>query len=935
MTTFNANNATEDEENKHRGREHVPVSSLVLTPNGNLVLNTSGIDVMTNSYPPDLRQQKQRASSAALSCSTDGEAGEDDEDSESSSEEEDQDDEEEQEMTDFDDDDEEDDDDRDEDEIEVNEPKASNLSESKVPLSAFETVSLRTLLEEQQQASKPADIVSNSQYQQPNDLPKSKVRPTRPYSRAGGAVFIPTGKPLVIKSPVVPSIFDDGDEVLYFPQEHEQVGKLPPGLSATLKWKICKFTPTVVRNCLRRTHFKLVKGGKKWVGYWGKHFHAERFKSVQPWQKVNHFPMSFEIGRKDRLYVNVKRLQECVGGQEMNYMPDTYFLPNHRRRLKRVFDSHPLWIIKPPASARGQGIKVVNKWSKLPRKKEVIVSKYVHKPYLIDGKKFDLRLYVVVTSFEPLRLYLYKEGIVRFAADRYSSSTNSKNVKNRYCHLTNYSVSRKKNKPKVETPYQSKLDPRFSTESSKWSLDLLWEYLNLQGVDVYPLMQRIKKLVTSSVISVHSANANGMRLYVPNSGSCYELFGFDVLLDKDLKPWLMEVNISPSLKASSDSDYALKSRLVSDIFNMIGVRIKDLEMSAKMKKKQHWKKPALSSSERQKHKDFNFRTEKAHNILESLNDDDIRQLKIAEDEFHRRGNFERLAPAIDADNYLSFFPTVPYYDELLYQWCKLNSTNPEKAYNILLKRNTSKKSSVVIPNSTRSSLLALSNRSSQSEKTNKSSSLRSSLHSANVRSPSILSNSTGTSLSNRSSLTSAAVSTSSRDRQFTYPKIVPGNKPSTPAQGAEISSWGFTSTDISSYDAASITSSSSSVMNASNIPKIARGLENNPRMKALNQMAQELKVRSTGPSSWERETQVKNSRSSAGSKLPYVVYQGIEQENTISDWEKRNSLGSSRDSMIVGRKLVPENLQTPTHFASRRVSAIVGKRYQPNSERLF
>jgi len=69
-----------------------------------------------------------------------------------------------------------------------------------------------------------------------------------------------------------------------------------------------------------------------------------------------------------------------------------------------------------PASARGTGIKVVHRWAQIPKKRPLVVQKYISQPYLINGSKFDLRLYVLVTSINPLRIYIYDDGLVRFAS---------------------------------------------------------------------------------------------------------------------------------------------------------------------------------------------------------------------------------------------------------------------------------------------------------------------------------------------------------------------------------------------------------------------------------------------------------------------------------------------------------------------------------------
>jgi hypothetical protein len=69
-----------------------------------------------------------------------------------------------------------------------------------------------------------------------------------------------------------------------------------------------------------------------------------------------------------------------------------------------------------------------------------VISRYISNPLLINSHKFDLRLYICVTSYEPLRVYIYKEGLARFASESYSTKAAKSN---QYMHLTNYSINKK------------------------------------------------------------------------------------------------------------------------------------------------------------------------------------------------------------------------------------------------------------------------------------------------------------------------------------------------------------------------------------------------------------------------------------------------------------------------------------------------------------
>ncbi len=147
----------------------------------------------------------------------------------------------------------------------------------------------------------------------------------------------------------------------------------------------------------------------------GNNLKTYAFRSLQPNQKVNHFPRSCEITRKDRLYKNVQKMGKEKGQKAFNFLPLTFIMPFEIDEFYNTFyKERGLWIVKPASLSRGRGIYLINHPDQIPLEDNLIVSKYISNPLLIEGFKFDLRLYVAVTSFDPLVFYLYEEGLTRF-----------------------------------------------------------------------------------------------------------------------------------------------------------------------------------------------------------------------------------------------------------------------------------------------------------------------------------------------------------------------------------------------------------------------------------------------------------------------------------------------------------------------------------------
>jgi hypothetical protein len=110
------------------------------------------------------------------------------------------------------------------------------------------------------------------------------------------------------------------------------------------------------------------------------------------------------------------------------------------------------------------------------------------------------------------------------------------------------------------------------------------------GIEFDPIWNKIKDLIIKTVISVEPILANNLSRAANGRRLCFEVFGFDVILDCDLKPWLLEVNVLPSLSSSSELDKKIKTALMSDTFNTIGV--------VPYRKKQYDKETELRNWER-------------------------------------------------------------------------------------------------------------------------------------------------------------------------------------------------------------------------------------------------------------------------------------------------------------------------------------------------
>ncbi|XP_048645532.1 tubulin polyglutamylase TTLL6 isoform X5 [Marmota marmota marmota] len=312
--------------------------------------------------------------------------------------------------------------------------------------------------------------------------------------------------------------------------------------------------------------YGLREGGDNddWTLYWTDYsVSLERVMDMKSYQKINHFPGMSEICRKDLLARNMSRMLKMFP-KDFHFFPRTWCLPADWGDLQTYSRSrkNKTYICKPDSGCQGRGIFITRTVKEIKPEEDMICQLYISKPFIIDGFKFDLRIYVLVTSCDPLRIFVYKEGLVRFATTSYSYPCTD-NLDDICMHLTNYSIN-KHSSNFIQDAYCG----------SKRKLSTFNTYMENHGFNVGQIWRAIEDVIIKTIISAYPVIKHNYHTCFPGhtlNSACFEILGFDILLDHKLKPWLLEVNHSPSFSTDSRLDKDVKDSLLYDTLVLINL----------------------------------------------------------------------------------------------------------------------------------------------------------------------------------------------------------------------------------------------------------------------------------------------------------------------------------------------------------------------------
>ena len=210
-----------------------------------------------------------------------------------------------------------------------------------------------------------------------------------------------------------------------------------------------------------------------------------------------------------------------------------------------------IWILKPSNLSRGRGVTCVNSLEPIElslnetNDSGVIVQKYIENPLIINKRKFDIRQWVLVTSIDPLIIWMWKEPYIRFGAEDYSID----DINNIYSHLTNNSIAKHSAQYKKENNLEGNMWTCFDFEKFIGSEN--WKAIH----------EKIKNAIICSFYAAHHE--------IRPRYNSHELYGYDFMIDEDLNVYLIEVNSSPALDYSTKITEMLVKDMIKDLIELV------------------------------------------------------------------------------------------------------------------------------------------------------------------------------------------------------------------------------------------------------------------------------------------------------------------------------------------------------------------------------
>lgn len=272
----------------------------------------------------------------------------------------------------------------------------------------------------------------------------------------------------------------------------------------------------------------------------------QRMKNLNKNQIVNHFPGCGFLTNKVDLSTSV-----------LPFLPRAFRLPSQRDEFLDYIEHHPHTLfVEKHNEHRHIAIRApeeINLYSN-----NSFIQEFIQNPFLVDGYKFDIGVYVVITSIDPLRLYVYSGDVLfRYCPVEYYPF-NASNI-DKYVVGDDYL-------PTWQIPSLVKFYNTLGG-SMRGAFDA---YVRNQNLDPSIIWQQVDDIIRSTVLAKEQDIARILRSY--KMRNFFDLIRFDLIIDDKLKVHLMEANMSPNLSSAHfKPNSLLYEQILYSVLNMVGI----------------------------------------------------------------------------------------------------------------------------------------------------------------------------------------------------------------------------------------------------------------------------------------------------------------------------------------------------------------------------
>ncbi len=227
---------------------------------------------------------------------------------------------------------------------------------------------------------------------------------------------------------------------------------------------------------------------------------------------------------------------------QRRFWPESFVVPGDEGKLEQFRASlsrPPIFAVKPMNLYGGQGITLTRD-PKPNLGQAAVIQRYLDNPYLLNGRKFHARVYVMVAGLDPVRAYVYREGIARIAPEYYA--TDDLALTRPGIHVTNTALHLGHPELRIDT------DARRENVGNIWTMSAVYRQMAVDGMDAQTVWSRVADLARRFVaiaidtgLFTRQAAEHTRYTFPPR------VFGLDVLIDAGGQPWLIEYQRNPAL----------------------------------------------------------------------------------------------------------------------------------------------------------------------------------------------------------------------------------------------------------------------------------------------------------------------------------------------------------------------------------------------------